>query len=334
MNATPANQKTATIIPIAGGKGGVGKSLIAANLAIVLARLGHKTIGIDLDLGAANLHSCLGLSGGTPPGLARFLRSTDQAPLESYLARTPHRNLHLLAGDEGNPFLAQLNVAQRRRLVQQIRALPAEYVILDLGAGSSFSTLDFFRIAHKGLLVTTPEITSLQNLMNFLKNLAFRVIEHALPQDRSIHRKLQTLYTSPLELKSNQPSLLQTLLSSLDPEIAEKVLSSWRQFRPRLVFNRGLGPDDLSIIPELEQNLSHQLELTVEFIGYIPEDLAVLNSLRQGRSLMSFASTSNAGQDMIRLARRVLRLWDQPIPNSASQLQQYTQRLYPESSSQ
>ena len=167
MNATPANQKTATIIPIAGGKGGVGKSLIAANLAIVLARLGHKTIGIDLDLGAANLHSCLGLSGGTPPGLARFLRSTDQAPLESYLARTPHRNLHLLAGDEGNPFLAQLNVAQQRRLVQQIRALPAEYVILDLGAGSSFSTLDFFRIAHKGLLVTTPEITSLQNLMNF-----------------------------------------------------------------------------------------------------------------------------------------------------------------------
>jgi MinD-like ATPase involved in chromosome partitioning or flagellar assembly len=167
--------------------------------------------------------------------------------------------------------------------------------------------------------------------MNFLKNLAFRVIEHALPQDRSIHRKLQTLYTSPLELKSNQPSLLQTLLSSLDPEIAEKVLGSWHQFRPRLVFNRGLGPDDLSIIPELEKNLSHQLDLTVEFIGYIPEDLAVLNSLRQGRSLMSFASTSNAGQDMIRLARRVLRLWDQPIPNSASQLQQYTQRLYPES---
>ena len=63
MNETPANQKTPTIIPIAGGKGGVGKSLIAANLAIVLARLGHKTIGIDLDLGAANLHSCLGLSG-------------------------------------------------------------------------------------------------------------------------------------------------------------------------------------------------------------------------------------------------------------------------------
>ena len=209
MNETPANQKTPTIIPIAGGKGGVGKSLIAANLAIVLARLGHKTIGIDLDLGAANLHSCLGLSGGTPPGMARFLRSTDKTPLESYLARTPHRNLHLLAGDEGNPFLAQLNVVQQRRLVQQIRALPAEYVILDLGAGSSFSTLDFFRIAHKGLLVTTPEITSLQNLMNFLKNLAFRVIEHALPQDRSVHRKLQTLYASPLELKSNQPNLMK-----------------------------------------------------------------------------------------------------------------------------
>ncbi|MEC8542106.1 MAG: hypothetical protein VXY89_00950, partial [SAR324 cluster bacterium] len=164
--------------------------------------------------------------------------------------------------------------------------------------------------------------------------LAFRVIEHALPQDRSVHRKLQTLYASPLELKSHQPNLLESFLSSLDPKIVEKVLSSWHQFRPRLVFNRGLGPDDLSMIPELETHLRHQLDLTVEFIGYIPEDQAVLNSLRQGRSLMSFASTSNAGQDMIRLARRVLRLWDQPIPNSARQLQQYTQRLYVESSSQ
>jgi flagellar biosynthesis protein FlhG len=330
MNTAPANQKTATIIPIAGGKGGVGKSLIAANLAIILARLGHKTIVIDLDLGAANLHSCLGLSGGTPPGLASFLRSSDPAPLESYLARTPHRNLHLLAGDEGNPFLAQLNVAQQRRLVEQIRTLPAEYVFLDLGAGSSFGTLDFFRIAHKGLLVTTPEVTSLNNLTTFLKNLAFRVVEHALPQDRSLHRKLRTLYTSPLELKGNQPNLLQTILASLEPEISEQVLRTWHQFHPRLIFNRGLGPDDLAVIPELEENLRHQLGLNIEFIGYIPEDLAVLNSLRQGRSLMSFASTSNAGQDMIRLARRVLRLWEQPIPNSARQLQQYTRRLYPD----
>lgn len=325
-----SNPPSATIIPIAGGKGGVGKSLIAANLALALARMGHKTIAVDLDLGAANLHSCLGLTGRTPPGLARFLRSSNPAPLSSYLAPTPQANLKLLAGDEGNPFLAQLNVVQQHRLLQQIRQLPAEYVLLDLGAGSSFGTLDFFRITPRGLLVTTPEFTALHNLVTFLKNLAFRVVEHALPQDRELRKHLQTLYTAPVNLKENHPGLLQEFLRPLTPEVADQVRQTWLQYCPRLVFNRGLDPEDLKVISGLERNLQHLLDLDLEFIGYIPEDPAVLASLRKGRPLLVFDPHCNASQDIVRLARRVVRLWHQRIPHSGRQLQQYTRRLYPE----
>ena len=50
---------TSTIIPIASGKGGVGKSFLAANLAIALAKLGKQVIVADLDFGGSNLHTCL-----------------------------------------------------------------------------------------------------------------------------------------------------------------------------------------------------------------------------------------------------------------------------------
>ena len=60
------------IIPVAGGKGGVGKSILAANLAMALAQAGHETIAVDLDLGGSNLHSYLGIS-NTFAGVGDFL---------------------------------------------------------------------------------------------------------------------------------------------------------------------------------------------------------------------------------------------------------------------
>jgi flagellar biosynthesis protein FlhG len=54
------------VIPVASGKGGVGKTFVSANLAIALAELGYRVITVDLDFGGANLHSFLGLSNCHP----------------------------------------------------------------------------------------------------------------------------------------------------------------------------------------------------------------------------------------------------------------------------
>ena len=85
-----------TIIPIASGKGGVGKSFIAANLAIALAKLGKQVIVADLDFGGSNLHTCLGIH-NTNPGIGDFLRAR-YSKLEDLLVETENENLKLLAG--------------------------------------------------------------------------------------------------------------------------------------------------------------------------------------------------------------------------------------------
>ena len=177
------------IIPIASGKGGVGKSFLAANLSIALAKLGKKVIAADLDFGGSNLHTCFGMH-NTHPGIGDYLRAR-YGKLEDLLVKTNTDNLQFLAGDARSPFMANMHHAQKLRLVQNIRQLNCEFLILDLGSGSTFNTLDFFGMTRLGLLVTTPEHTSIMNMLTFLKLFAFRIIERTLPRNKSVETKLR-----------------------------------------------------------------------------------------------------------------------------------------------
>ena len=98
-----------TIIPIASGKGGVGKSFLAANLSIALAGLGKKVIAADLDFGGSNLHSCFGMH-NTHPGIGDYLRAR-YGKLEDLLVKTNTDNLQFLAGDARSPFMANMHLS-------------------------------------------------------------------------------------------------------------------------------------------------------------------------------------------------------------------------------
>jgi len=177
-----------TIIPIASGKGGVGKSFLAANLAIALAQLGKKVVVADLDFGGSNLHTCLGLH-NNHPGIGDFLRAR-YGELKDLLVATEEENLKLLAGDVRSPFLANMHHAQKMRLIYNLKQLDCEYLILDLGSGSTYNTLDYFGMSQLGMIITTPEHTSTMNMLAFLKLFAFRVIERSLPKNTFLNEKL------------------------------------------------------------------------------------------------------------------------------------------------
>ena len=187
-----AEQETAkemTIIPVASGKGGVGKSVITANLSVSLAEKGCRVVAVDLDLGGSNLHTCLGLDNNNP-GIGDYLRA-HYGNLDELLVDTYHPNLKFLAGDARSPLMANLHTAQKNKLMNHLRKLDADYVLLDLGSGSAYNTLDFFAMSYNGLMVCTVEYTSLMNLLTFLKNLALRRIEMQLPRNTFLRKSFQ-----------------------------------------------------------------------------------------------------------------------------------------------
>jgi len=307
-----------TIIPVASGKGGVGKSFLAANLSIALAALGKKVIAADLDFGGSNLHTCFGMH-NTHPGIGDYLRA-HYGNLEELLVKTDTDNLQFLPGDARSPFMANMHHAQKLRLVQNLRKLNCEFLILDLGSGSTFNTLDFFGMTRLGLLVATPEHTSIMNMLTFLKLLAFRVIERTVPRNKSVENKLKELYK--LSVREGLLTVRNMLneISAIDKEYAEKAKGNWSLYRPRIVFNKCESPGDLELIKDLQNTLDENLMLHVDFFGCLHTDSAVPKSFYERKPLIESSPSSFILDEINLLADRITRLWTQPIRNSSDLL--------------
>ena len=163
------------ILPIAGGKGGTGKSFLVANLSIALAAQGFKVVVIDLDLGGSNLHSYLGIP-NKYPGIGDFLKAKSVSFKELQIP-TSIDNLSFIPGDGQTPFMANIGYMQKMKLMREIKKTEADYTLLDLGAGSGFNTLDFFETSKRGIVISTPDFPAIMNMMVFLKNFILRLIE-------------------------------------------------------------------------------------------------------------------------------------------------------------
>ena len=162
------------ILPIASGKGGVGKSLIAANLSVALAQSGKKVILADLDLGGSNIHTILGFR-SIEKGIGTFL-SNRRIPFREIVLETDYSGLLFIPGDAEIPGIANLKSYQKRKLLKELLSLEADYLIVDLGSGTHSNVLDFFLASGTGLIVVTPALTSILNAYLFLKNAVFRIM--------------------------------------------------------------------------------------------------------------------------------------------------------------
>jgi flagellar biosynthesis protein FlhG len=300
-----------TIIPIASGKGGVGKSMLTANLAIALAKAGHATVAADLDLGGANLHTMLGLPNKFP-GIGDFLKGR-RPGLRDLLVPTPFANLHFLPGDGRTPFMADIPFDQRLALMNELYRLPARYLLLDLGAGSSFNTLNLFGMTRKAAMVTTFDTPAIMNFLMFLRNFMFRLITSLVkPQDRQLLERLIAAFRQPTEADPLTVDDLLIMIAEQDRGLAAKVRRTCSEFQPRLIFNMGDRPEDLQLWPKLQKTMKQSLSLTGVCFGFVSYDDKARRAVQQKGILLERHPESSAAKCILHLARQIVERWDQP----------------------
>ncbi|OQX25093.1 MAG: hypothetical protein BWK80_17385 [Desulfobacteraceae bacterium IS3] len=323
MNSKP------TIIPVASGKGGVGKSIFAANLAIALAQTGNSAVVADLDLGGSNLYTCLGMQNNCP-GIGDYLKS-GVIEFSDLIVQTPIPNLKFLPGDGRTPFTANISYEQRLRLIQEIKKISARYIILDLGAGTMFNTLNFYGLAYKGMMITTFETPSVMNLIMFLRNFMFRVISNGVRHNRKVLDMLIAAFQQPITASSREPLTVPHLLKKIgemDPGAAAQLQKTCSYYRPRIIFNMGDHPDELHILKKLDTALINGLSLTADWFGFIFFDDAVRRSAKRKEILIVKYPDSIAAENIRRIAVRVAKSWDRPIPDSAQRLTEDARKQY------
>jgi flagellar biosynthesis protein FlhG len=168
----PVMPRSPKIVAIGGGKGGVGKTVLAASIGMGLAMLKRQVVCIDADFAGANLRSALGIRDPEKTYADFLLRGE---PLESVL--TPYtgmESLRILCGADGAVESSQMPHAKKEKLIRHLRKLDADFIVIDLGAGSHYAILDLFLEADLGIVLINPDPLSILESYNFVKQSFYR----------------------------------------------------------------------------------------------------------------------------------------------------------------
>jgi flagellar biosynthesis protein FlhG len=288
----------ATIISIASGKGGVGKSVIAANLALLLAKQGKRVVLSDLDIGGADIHILFGLM-NPPLTLTDFLNRRVERLEDIAQALPVHPGLTLIPGTGDTLATANMPYAKKKRLIRHLKDLRADVVVVDIGAGTSYHALDFFLMADHHVTVATPDPTSVLDLYRFIKLAAIRrVLSSFLARDAMAEALSDRDFSSVEEVLE-----VAGQTDAAGRVIAETTL---RAFRPALILNRISGRSRVNIFA-LKKLLTEYIGGELTLLGEIPEDPSMERAVRNYLPVVDGEPTTPASVALRAIADSLVR---------------------------
>ncbi len=296
--------ETKKLWAIGGGKGGVGKSVFTLGLAISLARLGKKLILVDGDLGGANLHTLMGVR--YPPHTLEDFLLKRVSRLEDIIIDTQIEGLGLICGADDILGAANPTYAQKVRILKQIEDLPADLVLLDLGAGTSFNVLDFFNYSPGKICLLTSQATSLQNVYGFIKSGLYRQITREFAKDSLVHDLL-----AQADAKSSGDGVesINDVILRLKEEEQEsyyRLLHLVKNFQIFLVVNMVKSERDFQAALIIEKVCNSFLSLKPRVLGQLSYDPAVEGAVNQMMPFPLRQEKNQAANDLENMAQVIL----------------------------
>lgn len=289
---------------VGGGKGGVGKSLISSSLAYSLAKHGIPTLIIDLDLGGANLHTVLGQS---PPAkcLSDFLNGS-VPHLQDCVVPTAYSNLSLIGGAKDDLKITELTEENKNRLLAQIKALPSQFIILDLGAGTSEYTLDFFNFATLGIITALPEPTSIENAYRFLKAAYYnRLLDE--PMFAPIRPLVEAAMKPNNTMGIQSPQHLLNEVNFQHPALAIELKKAIKDFKPKLMINQIRSQTDVDVGFSMKSVAKKYFGIDFDYLGYLEYEPNVWQSVRKMEPVLSEYPHSRLATHVERIVNYLLK---------------------------
>lgn len=299
----PGPQMPNVVWAVGGGKGGIGKSFISSSLAMCLTRMGKAVTIVDLDLGSANLHTCLGIK--IPQESLSDFVSGRVNDLSQISVATEIPGLSFISGFNDALNIADLDRDMKARLIQAIRNLPTPYVILDLGAGTSETTLDFFLSADQKIVAVTPEPTSIENAYRFMKSSFYRRLRQA-ESELGIQSIIEEAMDARNQHGIRSPADLIKFISRTNPEAGLRLEAKISDFNLQILLNQVRTREDIELGNSMKSVCHKYFGIEAQYLGYIDHDNAVWQALRKRRPLMvEFPYSAIVGQ-FLRITKNLL----------------------------
>ncbi|MDR0819280.1 MAG: MinD/ParA family protein [Oscillospiraceae bacterium] len=185
IDNTPS--RSMKLITVASGKGGVGKSSVAVNLAIALSQLGMRILIVDADFGLANVDVMLGVS--PEHNLGNLIRGEKTL---SQIIQESHNGIRFISGGSGVYELLRMDENQIQTILQSLMTLrdPADIILFDMGAGIHDNIVRMVVESSETIVITTPEPTAILDAYALIKTVLQIAPEHPM---RLVMNKSDTL---------------------------------------------------------------------------------------------------------------------------------------------
>lgn len=292
------------ILALGGGKGGSGKSFIAANIGVSLSKRGQRVIMVDTDLGGANLHTFFGLS--LPQATLDDFINRRVGSICDVITNTEIPNLGLVIGARDILNAANPKVHQKLKIIRHIRNLDGDYVIVDLGAGNSFNVLDFFLISDDGILVITPEPTSIENAYRFIKSAFYRKLRK-LTLHHDARRIIETAMDQRNKRGIRTPLDLVEAVESTDKEMGQMLMHVVESFRPRLIVNQVRTKGDVDVGFSIKSACLRFFGINLSYFGYVAYDNEVWQSVQRKKPLVLERPYARASRCITEITSKLLK---------------------------
>ncbi len=298
------SQRDCIVISVGGGKGGVGKTLLTANLGICLAKHRLKTVLVDADLGGSNLHTCLGIQ-YPQVSLSDFVQRRVEK-IDDTIVETGVTGLGLISGAQDFLGSANIKYTQKLRLLKQISKIDTDIIILDLGSGSSYNVLDFFLISDLGIVVIVPEPTSLENCYRFIKSAFYRSLRHN-EKNPTFRKLIEEAMEDRNSKNIRTPYDLIRTINQMDPVRGRRYLHWLENFRPLLVTNQIRSEEDEELGYGVRMACKKYFGIDLDVLGNIGYDDAVWKAVRLRQALVQTVPNSPIAANIWKIARCVVK---------------------------
>jgi len=259
---------------VAGGKGGTGKTVITSNLGVGLAILGYKVILIDGDLGGADLHLSFGMP--VPKRNLNDFLSGRVGSLGDVLLPTPSANLSIICGGSELIGLANVPYKRKEKLIRHINRLDADFILVDLGAGTAYNTLDFFVMSNEGVIVCNPEPQAKIDAYAFAKNAVYRRFLQTFGRN-TILKDLILNYGNNGQRALRIRDLVK-LIGDHSPEYGAEAQELVAGFRPKLIMNKVRKRSQCEDAQRFVELVKEYLSVEMDYLGHMEYDERVVDA--------------------------------------------------------
>ena len=268
-----------TIIAVGGAKGGVGKSMLSANIAVGLALLGQKVVLADLDLGGADVHLYVGVKSLTKTWDDFLEKRVDS--IREILTPTAFNDLSLIGGDSSKLGSANLPYSQKRKIMKHLKDLESDYVIIDLGGNTTYNGLDFFLLADQKIVVTGAEPASVLDSYSFVKVAFYRFLDRFFAEYDALKDLGIRIKDGSFEKTENfSLDYIFEEVRARDASACAELKKQFDQYQLSLVVNMAENRKDVRIAESMQQLLKTKCFLDVGILGIIPFDKIVRKASR------------------------------------------------------